>query len=374
MPMCCGRKKRYTDEFHEFDREDENDRKQSCWPKALKWTAIIILIIAVLLFLTVFVIFPIIFMESISLQRFVMFPNFDQPENPQYENYALYGAVGVKNMYVTVDDIYTSSSKLSLGVWLVVPEDTIEEAENDPNFDFIQELRRTKKPIIIYFHGNSGTRIYPYPTYQVLRKYFYVVAFDYRGYGDSTDALLSEAAVVSDSMQLYRYVEGLSKSPKIFVWGHSLGTALSTHTLKELRKQGTVPSGLILEAPFTTMREEIVYHPLGKIFAWLPWFEPTVLDPLERNKFHFKTTTNILGVDCPIMILHAEDDSVIPYFLGEKLYEIAKDNRQEKQGPVSYHQIPAKYRADHLEITSHSEVPQWIEEFLEVARNWHRGF
>lgn len=56
-----------------------------------------------------------------------------------------------------------------------------------------------------------------------------------------------------------------------------------------------------------------------QIFAWLPWFTATILDPLEANGFYFNNMDNILNVDCPIMIFHAEDDSVVPYKLGKKV-------------------------------------------------------
>lgn len=51
----------------------------------------------------------------------------------------------------------------------------------------------------------------------------------------------------------------------IYVWGHSLGTALSTHTVANLRDKKIVPKGLFLEAPFTRMREEVPNHPIGKV-------------------------------------------------------------------------------------------------------------
>lgn len=44
-----------------------------------------------------------------------------------------------------------------------------------------------------------------------------------------------------------------------------------------------------------------------------------VLDPLYENGFRFDTAVNILDVDPPIMLLHAEDDSIVPYGLGKKV-------------------------------------------------------
>lgn len=104
----------------------------------------------------------------------------DQPKNPQYANFELYGAQGTRNFYVTVDDYDDLSNKVSLGIWHLVPEKLVDEAEGSEGFDYQDSLRNSGWPVILYFHGNSGTRIAPLKTYKVLRKFFHVLAFDYR--------------------------------------------------------------------------------------------------------------------------------------------------------------------------------------------------
>lgn len=51
-------------------------------------------------------------------------------------------------------------------------------------------------------------------------------------------------------------------------------------------------------------------------FRMLPWFQYTVVEPMQENGFIFKTDQHICNVDAPIMILHAEEDRVVPYKLG----------------------------------------------------------
>lgn len=51
----------------------------------------------------------------------------------------------------------------------------------------------------------------------------------------------------------------------IYVWGHSLGSSLSSNTVAHLKKKGIVPHGLILESPLPSMRKEIPHHPYGKV-------------------------------------------------------------------------------------------------------------
>lgn len=72
-----------------------------------------------------------------------------------------------------------SEGKVSLGVWHLVPENLIDESKRK-TFDFDDALANSGYDVVIYFHGNSGTRIAPLQTYFVLRKFFHVIAFDYR--------------------------------------------------------------------------------------------------------------------------------------------------------------------------------------------------
>jgi abhydrolase domain-containing protein 12 len=157
------------------------------------------------------------------------------------------------------------------------------------------------------------------------------------GYGDSSKNELSEDAVVNDCVQLYEWLVTKTSAP-IFIWGHSLGTALASRTTVILHSKPNIsqPVGLILEAAFTKMSEELYVHPYGKvrfyklyvfiflnwylqIFAWLPWFDATIVKPLEKNGFLFDNSKHILNVECPILILSAEDDSIVPYRFGQKV-------------------------------------------------------
>lgn len=45
-----------------------------------------------------------------------------------------------------------------------------------------------------------------------------------------------------------------------------------------------------------------------------------VIQPFYDNHLRFATDIHIGKVQCPIMILHAEDDEIIPIYLGEKVW------------------------------------------------------
>lgn len=63
---------------------------------------------------------------------------------------------------------------------------------------------------------------------------------------------------------MYNWVSNKTKG-NLFVWGHSLGTGLSTHMLGVLSKSDIVPTGLILESPFNNLKDEISEHPLATV-------------------------------------------------------------------------------------------------------------
>lgn len=126
---------------------------------------------------------------------------------------------------------------------------------------------------------------------------------------------------MNDLLNVYKWIQNRTKS-NIFIWGHSLGTSISSHAVLRIQNLGLErPLGLILESPFNNMKEEISEFPLAQIFRNLPWFENTIVNPMAEN-FPFATDKYICGIDIPVMILHAKDDKVVPYKLGYKVVSL----------------------------------------------------
>lgn len=101
------------------------------------------------------------------------------------------------------------------------------DSEDKRSF-FEEVLRKTKDPIVLYLHGNTGTRAngHRVDLYKTLRKLgYHVIAMDYRGFADSSDISPTEDGCVSDAMAVYRYIRNLTSS-SVFVYGHSLGKVL----------------------------------------------------------------------------------------------------------------------------------------------------
>lgn len=103
----------------------------------------------------------------------------NEPANPEFNNFEKYDVKGVRNFYVPVIDIDTNAT-IYLGVWHLLPDALLNSTRSNYEFDYEMELANSDYPVVLYFHGNSGTRIAPLPTYRVLRQFFHVVGFDYR--------------------------------------------------------------------------------------------------------------------------------------------------------------------------------------------------
>lgn len=60
-------------------------------------------------------------------------------------------------------------------------------------------------------------------------------------------------------------------------------------------------------------------HPFSRFFRNLPWFDMTIVDPMYENNLRFESDKHIATFPQPVLILHAEDDIVVPYKLGHKV-------------------------------------------------------
>jgi abhydrolase domain-containing protein 12 len=162
---------------------------------------------------------------------------------------------GVRNFYVTVD----KNDNVTLGVWQILPSKLLSNVVENQYYDYEGILANENYNILLYLHGNGGIRAVRLELYHILRKYFHVMAIDYRGYADSTKAELTEDNIVKDMVNFYKWIRGKTKA-RIFFWGHSLGTGVSTHTISNIKAENIVPSGLVLETPFSTVPDVMERH------------------------------------------------------------------------------------------------------------------
>jgi hypothetical protein len=167
------------------------------------------------------------------------------------------------------------------------------------------------KPTILYFHGNAANAANRAPKIDMmLESGFGVFYLNNRGYGGSGGSP-TEANNVADAIAAYDYVRGLGVPPdKIVAFGESLGSG------QAVRLAAARPvAAVVLEAPLTSTVE------VGRsIYFWLP------LSLLIADQYNVER--DIARVTAPLLILHGEQDEVIPVDMGRRIYNAANQPKR----------------------------------------------
>ncbi|XP_031562272.1 lysophosphatidylserine lipase ABHD12-like isoform X2 [Actinia tenebrosa] len=252
-------------------------------------------------------------------------------------------------------NFYINGPAGKLGAWYV-------KAKND-EIPFDQPFHLTDgNPVFIYFHGNAFSRANEHrlALYKVLSSLSYhVVTIDYRGFADS-DGHPSEQGLIEDGLATWDWVKSRSADAPVFIWGHSLGSAVAAGVAKVLCDKGSPPSGIILEAPFNNVYDAGKEHAIAKPFRFLPFFEEIVMDEVKQL---FRTDKRISHIYCPILMLHDQDDEIIPFKFGKKLYVQARQSRPSNAKPV--HLIEFNGKHGHNWICDSKLLPRILRDFLE---------
>lgn len=168
---------------------------------------------------------------------------------------------------------------------------------------------------VVYFHGNGGNLSVWLPVLAALHQMnLRVLAIDYRGYGLSSGTP-SEEGLYRDAEAAVRHAlagrtpAGVSEDPALragrplVYWGRSLGGAVAAAAVRV-----AAPDGLILESTFPDKAAVVRSNPLLR-----------TLNLLAR--YRFPTADMLRDYRNPVLVLHARNDSVVPYALGIELYE-----------------------------------------------------
>ena len=218
-------------------------------------------------------------------------------------------------------------------LWHILPSD-YHDTEVHREEHYLKALS-DDLPIILYLHGNTGTRAiyHRIKLYKYLaeERGYHVITFDYRGYANS-ECYPSERGMMEDAHLVWKWLRTNTRDSKIYIWGHSLGSAAATYLAKELCDCDTEPPGLILDAPLTNMIDAAENHPLGYGY-WpiMPLFRYLVLENFEEK---FESANRLKHITSPILILHGRDDVIIPFHIGEKMYRIGSEDK--KKGEIEF--------------------------------------
>ena len=194
-------------------------------------------------------------------------------------------------------------------------------------------------PLVVFFHGNAGTREDRLHNLAILHQAgINVLIFDYRGYGGSTGSP-TEPGVILDGLAVFDWAAEAFPGRPVVLFGRSLGGAVAAQVALQ-----RPAAGIILESTFTSAPDMA-----GRVLP-LPgvrW--------LIRQRFD--TLAAVGRLKLPLLVIHGARDSLIPVAMGRKLYEAAASVKK------TLRVVPA---GDHNDtyLSAGEAYTGWITEFL----------
>lgn len=163
---------------------------------------------------------------------------------------------------------------------------------------------QSNQATFIYFHGNAGHLGYRMPLVNALiDRGLGVLLLSYRGYAGNPGKP-SERGLYRDGRAALHYlIKRGVKNRCIVLFGESLGSGVATKIASEYPV-----GGVILQSPYTSISDVAKIH-----YPWI-W-----LPPWDR----YDSYSRIDQIKAPLLIIHGQEDAVVPFHLGKRLYDKA---------------------------------------------------
>ncbi|MBM3818103.1 MAG: alpha/beta hydrolase [Acidimicrobiia bacterium] len=204
--------------------------------------------------------------------RFVFFPTKGEDETP--------ARFGLRYQAVTL----TTADGERLSAWQLEPEQP--------------------RAAVVYFHGNGGNLSLWLPVFAALHMQgVRVLAVDYRGYGLSTGTP-TEDGVYRDAEAAVRHAAAHRTPglPLVF-WGRSLGAPIAAFAARVV-----TPDAVVLESGFPDKASVARSQPVLRALNLF-------------GRYRFSTVELLRDFPRPVLVMHGDADSIVPFALGEELFE-----------------------------------------------------
>lgn len=201
----------------------------------------------------------------------------------------------------------------------------------------VLELRQPRG-VVFYLHGNAGSLKTWFVNLEPFRRaQLDLVMMDYRGFGKSTGRIRSEAELHSDVRAVWQAVAPRYEGKPAVFFGRSLGTGLATRLAAELQ-----PALTVLVSPYQSLQRLAEEH--------YPWVPGAIL------RYPMRSDQWIADIRGPVLLLHGEQDTLIPIAHGRALQGLAAQARLVP--------IPG---AGHNDLHQHPVYRQALDEALAAA-------
>lgn len=168
------------------------------------------------------------------------------------------------------------------------------------------------KPLVVFFHGNAANISHRVENLLDLHQMgLSVFIFDYRGYGSSDGQALSEDDIYQDARGALDHLAGRGwRRDNLIYFGRSMGAAVALQMALE-----EPPAGLVLESPFTSLRE-IAWQMTPITYALVGWWGVGGA---------FDNLGKIGTFSGPLLIFHGDRDPIVPLSMSRRLFAEARE-------------------------------------------------
>ncbi|HTP03955.1 MAG TPA: alpha/beta hydrolase [Nitrospirota bacterium] len=190
---------------------------------------------------------------------------------------------------------------------------------------FFQAANAEARATVLVLHGNAeNLSTHVNSVLWLVRKGFNLFIFDYRGYGKSQGSP-DIKGVHLDAEAALKTVLSLPQVDKeqIIVLGQSIGGAIAVYTVAHTPYKDRI-AALVIESTFSSYRL-IAREKLAQVFITWPFQYP--LSYLVSDAYSpIRWIREVSYV--PVLIIHGDQDPVVPMHHGQMLYEAARDPKE----------------------------------------------
>jgi fermentation-respiration switch protein FrsA (DUF1100 family) len=198
--------------------------------------------------------------------------------------------------------------------------------------------------VVVLYHGNAGNISHrAIKAAYFLDKGYGVLLCEYRGYGGNPGKPSEEGLYKDGRAALWFLKENDIDASQIVIYGESIGTGVAVEMARLIQAHQ-----LILEAPFTSALD------VAKIsYYWLP------LKHLMKDRFD--SLSKIKDVKSSLLVVHGDEDGIIPIALGKQLYEAANHPKELITINGGGHSNLYEHHAGHI-------IVEWLDKQVEIEK------
>ncbi|EAR98011.1 alpha/beta fold hydrolase (macronuclear) [Tetrahymena thermophila SB210] len=193
-------------------------------------------------------------------------------------------------------------------------------------------IKEKKLPIVIYLHGNSGSRVEAVSTLQHLIPTFGLFCFDFSGSGKSQGKYVTMGVnECRDLESIVQYVQNNLTQSEIIIWGRSMGAV--TGILYAQKNQSKI-QGLVLDSPFSDLKKVMLEIASSKtkipsliVDGVISLMKSQIQEALNGvDIFNTQIEEKIKNLQIPILFAYGTNDNIILPYHSQVLYKACRSD------------------------------------------------